>query len=154
MNKVKTPQWEAQTTNSWKQDCINITSNNHYTLFPWYWDSKIKEYLISYFCSLFLSLFFLMPSSLLSSPLFYRPSPFLIPPAGLLLVGSFWDIFPSSIGFPSILIIKQDFWGVFVLFKLSYMYLMWQRLGGEPLTNAKVVVSVILILLGSFPRCT
>ena len=31
------------------------------------------------------------------------------------------------------------------------MYLMWQRLGGEPLTNANVVVSVILILLGSFP---
>ena len=123
MNKIKTLQWEVQTTNLRKQDCINITSNNHYTLFSWSWDSKIKEYLISYFCSLFLSLFFLMPPFCCHPPIFYRHSPFLIPSVGLPLVRSFWDIFPSSIGFPSILILKRDFWGVFVMFKLSYIYI-------------------------------
>ena len=82
MNKIKTLQWEVQTTNLRKQDCINITSNNHYTLFSWSWDSKIKEYLISYFCSLFLSLFFLMPPFCCHPPIFYRHSPFLIPSVG------------------------------------------------------------------------
>ena len=143
MNKVKTPQWEAQTSNLWKQDCINISNNNHYAFL---------SCLVSFFsCPLFVAI----PSPTPPPPTpFYRPSPSLIPPTGLPLVGSFWDIFPSSIGFPSILIIKQDFWGVFVLFRLSYMYLMWQRLSGEPLTNVEEAVSVILILLGSFPRCT
>ena len=123
MNKVKTPQWEAQKTNLWKQGCINITSNNHYTHFSLYWDSNIKEYLISYFFSLLLGLFFSHGPLLCCHPLlFYKPSPFLIPLVGLPLAGSFWNIFPSSIGFPSIFILKQDFWRVFVRFKLSYIY--------------------------------
>ena len=30
MYEVKTPEWEIQITNLWKQDCINIISNNLY----------------------------------------------------------------------------------------------------------------------------
>ena len=40
------------------------------------------------------------------------------------------------------------------MFRLSYTYLMWKRLGGEPLYNAEVAISMILILSGSFPRYT
>ena len=36
MYKVKSPQWEIQITNLWKQDCINLISNNLYTIFSWY----------------------------------------------------------------------------------------------------------------------
>ena len=43
---------------------------------------------------------------------------------------------------------------MFLLFRLSYTYLMWKRLGGEPLYNAEVAISMILILSGSFPRYT
>ena len=114
---------------------------------------KIKECLFFYFSSLF--------SSLFSHPLFrchllffYRHSPYLILPTGLPLTWSFWDISHSSIGFSPLLILKQDFWGVFVLFRLSYMHLMWKKLDREPLINAKVIVFVILILLGNFLRYT
>ena len=118
---------------------------------------KDKESLnSSLFCSLFLSLFFLMPLLFAATPplLSYRLLPFLIPPAGLSLARSFWDIFPSPIGFPSVLILKQDFWRVLVLFKLAYTHLMWQGLSGEPLINVEVTISVILILSGSFLRYT
>ena len=123
MNKVKTPQWEAQTTNLWKQDCINITSNNCYTFFPWNQDSKIKNLSTPIFFLSCLVSFFSCPF-FLPFPLFHRSFPSLIPPTGLPLAESFWDIFLSPFGFPSILILKQDFWEVFVLFRLSYMYSM------------------------------
>ena len=114
---------------------------------------KQKEYYISYFFSLF-SRFFLylflyllfvaIPSS------FIGIFPFLISLARLPLAGSFWDIFPPSIGFPGVLIIKQYFWEVSVLFRLSFMYLMWKRLGREALINVEVMTSMTLILLGGF----
>ena len=106
------------------------------------------------FCSLLLSLFLSHAPSFCHTPppFSYKLLHFLIPLAGLPLPESFWDIFPSPIGFPFILILKQDFWGVFVLFKLSYTYSMWQGLGGELLINAEVAVSMILILSGSFLR--
>ena len=151
MNKVKTPQWEAQTTNLWKQDCINITSNNRYTFFPWYWDSKIKNLSTPIFVLSCLVSFFPCPF-FLTSLLSHRSFPSLIPQASLPL--AFWDIFLSPIGFPFVLILKQDFWEVFVLFRLSYTYLTWQRLGEEPLINAKVAISIILIHSRSFPRYT
>ena len=34
--------------------------------------------------------------------------------------------------------LKKDFWVISVLFRLSYMYLMWKKLGREPLINAEV----------------
>ena len=40
--------------------------------------------------------------------------------------------------------------GVFVLFRLIYMHLMWKRLDREPLINVEVTVSMILILSGCF----
>ena len=49
-----------------------------------------------------------------------------------------------------IFIMKLDFWGYFVLFKLSYEYLMWKILGREPLINVKVTTSMILIFLGGW----
>ena len=96
MNKVKTLQWETQTSNLWKEDCINITSNNSYTLFLWHWYLKIKNLLTPIFCSLLLSLIFSHALSFCHPPLSYGPFPSFIP-----LVGSFWDIFPPSICYPS-----------------------------------------------------
>ena len=42
--------------------------------------------------------------------------------------------------------------GVFTLFRLSYMHLMWKRLSREPLIYVELAVSVILILSWCFPR--
>ncbi|KAK9983250.1 hypothetical protein SO802_032775 [Lithocarpus litseifolius] len=65
-------------------------------------------------------------------------------------------------GFQNI-ILEGDAWNVIELLKksdvaphwsirLSYVYLMWKRLGREPLINAKVTTSVILIISGGFLR--
>ena len=43
-------------------------------------------------------------------------------------------------------------WGLFALFRLIYMHLMWKRLGKKPFINAEVTASVILIFSGCFPR--
>ena len=61
-------------------------------------------------------------------------------------------IVTSSLGSPPIFILKHYFWGLFALFRLSYTYLMWKRLSREPLINADVTTSVILILSEGFPR--
>lgn len=53
-----------------------------------------------------------------------------------------------------IFIMKLRLLGVFVLFKLIYIHLLWKRLGREPLINAEVASSVILILSKCFPRST
>ena len=45
---------------------------------------------------------------------------------------------------------SSDFWGVFVLFRLSYMHSMWQGLGGNPLINAEVKIFNLLVSSRSF----
>ena len=121
MYEVKTPQWETQTINLWKQDYINIISNNYYTLFLWRWDSEIRKNLSTL---LFFFFFFVLP--FLLDPFFsYPPPPFfsyrlfpsLIPPAGLPLTRSFLDIFPP-IGLPPILSWNWTL-GILVLFRTS-----------------------------------
>ena len=65
MYEVRTPQWETQTTNLWKQDYINIISNNYYTLFPWWWDSEIRKNLSTLLFFFFFGSLFLIPPSFL-----------------------------------------------------------------------------------------
>ena len=44
-----------------------------------------------------------------------------------------------------------DFWGLFVLFRLSHMHLMRQRLGKNPIINAEAKIFNLLACSGSFP---
>ena len=122
MYEVRTPQWETQTTNLWKQDYINIISNNHYTFFPWWWDSKIINNLSIFF------FFSSDPLSHITTPppqkkTSYRSFPFLIPSTSLLLARSFWSFHwfpPPPHSYP-----ETGLLGVLVLFRLFHMHLMW-----------------------------
>jgi len=73
---------------------------------------------------------FLDPLFVATSPIFISIFLPFISLAGLFLQAAysqpdFLGIFTSSfLGFPLVFILKQDFWGVFILFKLPYMFLM------------------------------
>ena len=45
---------------------------------------------------------------------------------------------------------NSDFWELFVLFRLSYLYLMRQRLGKNPIINAEAKIFNFLACFGSF----
>ena len=45
---------------------------------------------------------------------------------------------------------NSDFWELFVLFRLSYLYLMWQRLGKNPIINAEAKIFYLIACSGSF----
>ena len=104
----------------------------------------------------FLSIF-LNPPFVAASPLFISIFLSLISLAGLFLqlacpARFLGDIYLPFPWFSPVLILKQDFWGVSVLFRLSYMYLMRKRSSREPLINTEVTISVILIPSGNFLR--
>jgi len=63
----------------------------------------------------------------------------------------FRDIFLSFIGFLPSLILKFWLLKVFVLFRLTHIDSMRQRLGGNPLINAEVKIFNLLVCSGSFP---
>lgn len=114
-------------------------------------DSHTSTYFsLSFFSFLFQH--FSTPFSVAQSPPpFIGVSSSLILPTGLFLA-RFSRIFsPSLLVFP-LSYLETRFLGVFILFRLSYTYLMRQMLGKEPLINAEVKISVILIYLGDFPR--
>ena len=46
---------------------------------------------------------------------------------------------------------NSDFWELFVLFRLSYLYLMQQRLGKNPIINAEAKIFNFLACFRSFP---
>ena len=108
-----------------------------------------------YNLSLSLWVFFLIffnPHFVVTFTPFISIFPSLISLASLLLARFFGDTCHILPWLSPIFIIKHDFWELFVLLKLFYVYLMWKRLGKEPLINVEVTTSVILILLGDFPR--
>ena len=108
-----------------------------------------------YNLSLSLWVFFLIffnPHFVVTFTPFISIFPSLISPTSLLLAKFFRDTCHILPWLSPIFIIKHDFWELFVLFKLFYVYLMWKRLGKEPLINVEVTTSVILVLLGGFPR--
>ena len=47
---------------------------------------------------------------------------------------------------------NSNFWGLFVLFRLSYLYLMWQRLGKNPIINAGAKFFNLFACSRSFPQ--
>ena len=56
--------------------------------------------------------------------------------------------FTLSISSPP-LSLNFDSWGMSVLLRLSYMHLMWHRLGKNPLINAEVRIFNLLVCSGS-----
>ena len=102
--------------------------------------------------SLFFFNIFLNRLSVVAFTPFISIYPSLISPTSLLLAIFFGDTCHILPWFSLIFIMKHDFWGLFVLFRLSYVYLMWKRLGREPLINVEVTTSMIFILSGGFPR--
>ena len=52
---------------------------------------------------------------------------------------------------PPPLYLNSGSWGMSVLLRLSYMHLMWHRLGKNPLINAEVRIFNFLLCSGSFP---
>ena len=68
--------------------------------------------------------------------------------AGPLLVGFLGDIHLFFPWFSPRSYLETRLLGVSLLFRLSYMYLIWKRLCREALINVKVTISVIFILSG------
>ena len=46
---------------------------------------------------------------------------------------------------------NSNFWGSFVLFRLSYLYLMWQRLSKNPIINVEAKIFNLFACSRSFP---
>ena len=46
---------------------------------------------------------------------------------------------------------NSNFWGSFVLFRLSYLYLMWQRLSKNPIINVEAKIFKLFACSRSFP---
>ena len=70
----------------------------------------------------------------------------------VLLPAEFLGIFSSTLSISSIpLSWNFDFWGVFVLFRLSHVHSIRQRLGENPLINMEVKIFNLLACSKSFP---
>ena len=103
-------------------------------------------------CYLFLIFFFFNPF-LFACLLPYIGISFVLIPTIVLSIAKFSRIF-SSFLLVSSLPLFRNFWllGGFVLFKLSHMHLMWQRLGGSPLINVEVKIFILLTYFEDSPR--
>lgn len=102
------------------------------------------------FLSLFLFLFldrFFSPFSFCFPPPFYSFRPCSYHHSCSAPIQSLRDIFPYFISFLPSLSQNYDCWALRVLFRLSYVHLMRQRLGKNLLINAKVRIFTLLVIL-------
>ena len=91
-----------------------------------------------------------IPLSFVSLPSFIVPFLTLIFTA-VLLPAKFSKIFSFTLLISSPpLSWNFDFWGLFVLFKLSHLHSMWQSLGKNPIINAETKIFNLLACFGSF----
>ena len=123
-----------------------------------------QEILLFTWCyTLFLPLFLFDYSTFYFSPSKEAPFPFAcLPPfiatflalicIAILLRTRFSRIFFFTLSVSSPLLSwNSNFWGVFVLFKLSHMHSMQQRLGKNLIINVEVKIFNLLVCSGSFP---
>ena len=90
------------------------------------------------------------PLSFVSLPSFIVPFLALIFTA-VLLPAKFSKIFSFTLLISSPpLSWNFDFWGLFVLFRLSHLHSMWQSLGKNPIINAETKIFNLLACFGSF----
>ena len=108
---------------------------------------------LSYFCSLCsFFFFFFQPPPPFASPLLFITSILALIITAVLLPTRVSGIFSLTLSnFSSPLSWNSDFWGFFVMFRLSYLYLMWQRLGKNHIINAKAKIFNLLACSRSFP---
>ena len=111
-----------------------------------------RQELLVTFSPLFLFLFLSDLSLIVSPPPYIDKFSTFNLPAVLPPIGFSWILFLFFIGFPPFFYPETGLLGVFSLFRLFHMYLMWQRLGRVPLINAEVKISATLICLEGLPR--
>ena len=101
---------------------------------------------------MFLFLFLFQPPPSFASPLLFITSILALIITAVLLPSRVSGIFSLTLSNSSSpLSWNSNFWGLFVMFKLSYLYLMWQGLGKNPIINAEAKIFNLLACFRSFP---
>ena len=119
-------------------------------------------YIYSFSLSLSLSLIFLLyfpfsfsffnPPPPFASPLPFIASILALIIIAVMLLAKVSGIFSLTLlNSSSPLSQNSNFWRLFVLFRLSQLYLMWQRLGKNPIINQEAKIFNLLACSGSFP---